>query len=186
LIHNHLVYVVGPSGVGKDAILSGARAQLDGQGEVIFAHRYITRDAEAGGENHIWVSAGEFEQRRRLGLWALAWESHAYLYGVGVEIDAWMAAGATVVLNGSRAALGAAAARYPNLLPVLIEASPEVLRQRLQKRGRESADEIEERLKRTAALPALSHPRLQCIDNNGPLEDAVQQFVSLLNGAGAA
>lgn len=186
MISNNLVYVIGPSGVGKDAILSAARAQLDGQGEVIFAHRYITRDAEAGGENHIWVSPAEFEQRRRLGLWALDWESHAYLYGVGVEIDAWLAAGATVVLNGSRGALDSAAARYPNLLPVLIEASAEVLRQRLQKRGRETAGEIEERLKRTAALPDLAHPRLQRIDNNGPLENAVQQFVGLLSGASTA
>jgi ribose 1,5-bisphosphokinase len=91
-----------------------------------------------------------------------------------------------VVLNGSRAALDSAAARYPDLLPVLIEASPEVLRQRLQKRGRETGEEIEERLKRTAALPALAHPRLQRIDNNGPLEDAVEQFVGLLNRASAA
>ena len=48
------------------------------------------------------------------------------------------------------------------------------------------AEEIEERLKRTAALPALAHPRLRRIDNNGSLEGAVQQFVGLLSGASAA
>jgi ribose 1,5-bisphosphokinase len=186
LISNSLVYVMGPSGVGKDAVLAAARAQLDGRGEVIFAHRYITRAAEAGGENHIWLAESEFAQRRRLGLWALEWESHAYLYGVGVEIDAWLTAGATVVLNGSRAALASVAARYPTLHPVLIEASPEVLRQRLQRRGRETPAEIEERLQRNAALPALAHPRLQRIENNGQLEDAVQQFLAALNTASAA
>ena len=180
MISNNLVFVVGPSGVGKDAILAGARAQLDGRGDAIFAHRYITRDAEAGGENHIWLSGAEFAQRRCLGLWALEWESHSYLYGVGVEVDAWLAAGAAVVLNGSRAVLGRAAARYPTLLPVLIEARADVLRERLVQRGRETAAEIEERLQRNATLPALAHPRLQRIENNGALADAVVQFIQIL------
>jgi ribose 1,5-bisphosphokinase len=175
-----VIYVVGPSGVGKDAILNAARAQLEGRGEVLFAHRYITRAAEAGGENHIWLSEAEFAQRRRLGLWALEWESHSYLYGVGVEIDEWLDAGAMVVLNGSRAALDQAAERYPQLVPVVIEASPEVLRQRLMLRGRENAQEIEERMRRTAALPALAHPRLQHIQNDGALQDAVDALLRIL------
>ena len=51
-----LFYVVGASGAGKDSLLAYARAALGGGTPVFFAHRYITRPAEAGGENHVALS----------------------------------------------------------------------------------------------------------------------------------
>ena len=57
-----LVYVMGPSGAGKDTLLRAARARLEG-GDVFFAHRYITRDPVPGDENFIALSPAEFEAR---------------------------------------------------------------------------------------------------------------------------
>ena len=42
-----LVYVMGPSGAGKDSLLSFARSALADE-PVVFAHRYITRPAGQG------------------------------------------------------------------------------------------------------------------------------------------
>ena len=136
-----LIYVVGPSGCGKDSLLDYARERVEVL-PVAFAHRYITRAAAAGGENHVALTRTEFEVRDRAGLFALDWASHGNRYGIGVEIDTWMAAGVTVVMNGSRGYLETARARYPELVSVLITVDPSVLEERLQARGRESREEI--------------------------------------------
>ena len=82
-MQGRLIAVMGPSGAGKDALIAYARAKSD-PAQVIVAHRYITRPAGAGGENHVALSAAEFAARRAAGLFALAWESHGLAYGVGV------------------------------------------------------------------------------------------------------
>lgn len=131
-----LIYVVGASGSGKDSLMSYARSRLANESQVVFAHRYITRSADAGGENHVALTQEEFDSRRRAGLMAMHWESHGHAYGLGIEVNQWLAKGITVVVNGSREYLETAAQRYPELVPVWVEVSPEVLRARLQARGR--------------------------------------------------
>ncbi|SQA98136.1 Ribose 1,5-bisphosphate phosphokinase PhnN [Cedecea neteri] len=95
-----LIWLMGPSGSGKDSLLSALRQQEHAR--LLVAHRYITRAADAGCENHIALSANEFEQRQQLGLFALSWQAHEHSYGVGVEMDIWLEAGFDVVVNGSR------------------------------------------------------------------------------------
>ena len=51
-----LVYIVGPSGAGKDSVIEWARARLAPQGPVRFAQRTITRTPQEGGEQHLGVS----------------------------------------------------------------------------------------------------------------------------------
>jgi ribose 1,5-bisphosphokinase len=174
-----LVYVIGPSGAGKDSIIAYARQRLDTDSHV-FARRCITRPANSGGENHIAVTQTEFERDCATGRYALSWRGNGLGYGVGVEIDPWLRDGRHVVLNGSRGHLPEAARRYPDLLPVLIAIDPAVLRQRLSARGRETADEIEARIDRATALGEVDHPALAVIANNGPLAEAGEAFVALL------
>lgn len=174
-----LIYVVGPSGSGKDSLLRYARERLADDPGVVFAHRYITRPAGAGGENHVELTRIEFATRLRNRLFALAWESHGHAYGVGIEINQWLAKGATVVVNGSREYQVEAGRRFPELLAVAIDVPAHVLRQRLQARGREDQAAIEQRLERHRAMqgrPGQGH----MIPNDGPLERAGQALVTLI------
>ena len=175
-----LVYVMGPSGAGKDTLLAFARQQLAGS-HVLFAHRYITRTADAGGENHVGLSVEEFDVRAALGLFALQWSSHQLRYGIGIEIDDWLECGCTVVVNGSRGHLLEALDRYPTLDVIQIEAHPAVLAARLSARGRESAEQVQARLARRIAVALPSRVSMTTIDNSGMLEDAARSLLDLLS-----
>jgi ribose 1,5-bisphosphokinase len=174
-----LIAVMGPSGAGKDTLIAYVRARSDPT-RVLFAHRYITRPTEGGGENHVALSAAEFAARREAGLFALAWESHGFSYGLGVELDLWLGAGLTVVANLARAAWDEAARRYPGLSGVLVSARPEVLAARLAARGREDAAEIAERLRREVALPDSA--AIHRLDNSGEVAAAGEALLRLIAG----
>ena len=176
---SRLIYVVGASGSGKDSLMRYAREQLAGDPSVLFAHRYITRPADVGGENHVALSAREFTARDAARLFALRWHSHGHAYGVGIEINEWLARGATVVVNGSREYLPEARHHYPELLAVWIEVPTEVLRERLVRRGRENAEAVAARLARHGALQATPREGV-LIHNDGPLADAGEALVAAI------
>jgi ribose 1,5-bisphosphokinase len=164
-----LYYVMGPSGAGKDSILTWVREHGLAHG-VVCAHRYITRPAHAGGENHVALSEAEFQSRERRGLFALTWQAHGLHYGIGNEVANWLALGAHVLVNGSRNALNLAFEQFPTMQPVLITASPECIAHRLKARGRESENDIAARIARVAAYPVPSGSMVIC--NDGCLADA--------------
>jgi ribose 1,5-bisphosphokinase len=184
-VRGRLVYVMGPSGSGKDTIMQRGREAVAGSLPVVFAHRYITRPEGMGGENHVALSEKDFELRRERGLFALHWRSHGWSYGLGVEMDAWLAAGLNVVMNGSREYFPTALDRYPDMVAVLVSVEPDVLRERLAARGRENAAGIEARLERALNFP-VSRDGLVVIDNSGSLEDAVSAFSAMLGDLACA
>lgn len=173
-----LFYVVGPSGVGKDSILNLLRA-AQGNEKIIFLHRYITRPANAGNENHIALTPLEFEKRKTAGLFAMSWESHGLSYGLGTELNDYLAKGYHVIMNGSRGYLPEALNLNPDLHVILIQADKTILAERLRARGRETEAEIQERLERAEAFK-VEAPKRTIIENNGTLEEAVEQFISVL------
>jgi ribose 1,5-bisphosphokinase len=173
------VYVMGPSGVGKDSLLRFARAALQPGEKIAFAHRYITRPVVPEGENHIALSDSEFEARREAGLFSFAWSAHGFRYGIGVEVELWRQAGLVVVLSGSRELFRSLPAYAGGMVPVLVTASPEALASRLASRGREDRRAIAERLDRAKELD-IGGRSLILLDNSGPLEAAGNRFVELL------
>jgi len=178
---NGLFYLIGASGSGKDSVMRYTRQTLAGKGKVIFAHRYITRAQDPIGEAHVPLSEEEFEQRLQAGCFVMHWDSHGYRYGLGVEIEQWLELGLKVVVNGSRAYLAEAQQRYSQLQTVLIRVSPQRLRERLMQRGRESGDEIDQRLQRADDFDVQAGSlRMHIIDNNGALEQAGTQLSELL------
>lgn len=118
-----LIYLMGPSGAGKDCLLSALRNATP-QNRVV-AHRYITRPADAGAENHVALSKQEFIQRAEQGLFALHWQAHQHCYAIGIEINLWLQHGLDVLVNGSRAYLPEAQRRYRHQLLPSVSPSPQ-------------------------------------------------------------
>ena len=174
-----LVYVMGPSGAGKDSVMNRARTLLPSTAPVFFAHRYITRPADSGGENHVALSEAEFLLRREHGLFAFDWEAHGNHYAIGGEIEIWRKAGLTVVVSGSREHFLNAHGLDADTHPVLITAPAERLAERLATRGREDSGAAANRLGRGEAY-AVNDARLVTILNDGALEMAAEAFVSLI------
>ncbi|MEM0922094.1 MAG: phosphonate metabolism protein/1,5-bisphosphokinase (PRPP-forming) PhnN [Pseudomonadota bacterium] len=170
-----LIAVVGPSGAGKDTILSAARPYLP---SALFARRAITRPSAPETEDFDAVSEAAFLQREAEGGFAITWQAHGLHYGIPVEIDRALDEGRMVIFNGSRKALPGVRQRYPDMGVVAITASPEVLAARLAARGRESADEIADRLARAdLAMPAEA----AVVINDTTPADGVAQFLATLN-----
>ncbi|HEN8799793.1 phosphonate metabolism protein/1,5-bisphosphokinase (PRPP-forming) PhnN [Pseudomonas sp. CM27] len=178
-----LIFLLGPSGSGKDSLIDASRERLAAAG-VEVARRVITRSAEAKGEAAQGVTAEQFETLCAQGAFAMHWRANGLGYGIPRQIDDWLAAGRAVLVNGSRAYLAEARQRYPDLLAVLIEVRPEVLRQRLLARGRETAEEIEQRLARNARMQTSADPSVHVLDNSGALETAVAGLFLLLGDEG--
>ncbi|WP_166359751.1 phosphonate metabolism protein/1,5-bisphosphokinase (PRPP-forming) PhnN [Pseudomonas akapageensis] len=184
-----LVYLMGPSGSGKDSVIAAARDALQ-QRNVAIVRRVITRSAEAMGEDAIGVSPERFEQMCQQGEFAMHWKANGLEYGIPVQIDNWLAEGRHVLVNGSRAYLAQAMERYPQLLPILLTVDNSALRQRLLARGRESLEDIERRLARNQHFDeqddatAQGGMRIRLLDNSTTLSQAVERLIALLEAEG--
>ncbi len=111
---------------------------------------------------------------------ALHWQANGLGYGVRHAQLAPLAQGHRVLLNGSRAYLPEALARFPDLVAVHITASPQVLRDRLLSRGRETREEVEARVQRALAYtPPPGAASLEA-HNDGALGDAGQRLLNAL------
>lgn len=177
---SRLVYLMGASGSGKDTLLRGLRATLRPDEPVLVAHRYITRPSGAD-EASVSLSPAEFARRVALGCFALHWDSHGLRYGIGIEVDSWLAGGAVVVVNGSRVHLAQAWARYPELAAVEVVADPHVLAQRLAQRGRETRAQIAERLRRASrAIEAPADCAVTRLSNDGAPAEAADRLLALV------
>ena len=165
-----LVYLVGPSGSGKDSLLQWLLQNMQTGYPLHLARRCITRAAQASGEQHESMSPAQWLRLRDAGALALHWQANGLSYGVRSAELAPLALGHCVLVNGSRAHLDEARQRFPELTAVHISVSAERLQQRLTQRGREDAQAVESRLRRNQNLPAPAG----CADisNDGPIEVA--------------
>ncbi|WP_208620629.1 phosphonate metabolism protein/1,5-bisphosphokinase (PRPP-forming) PhnN [Paraburkholderia aspalathi] len=173
------VVIVGPSGAGKDTLIDYAREHLADDNTIHFVRRVITRPVSVG-EDHDPVTSDMFEERVGRAAFALHWDAHGLRYGLPGIIDDWLEQRHVVVANGSRAVLPEARRRYGSLLRVInVSASPNVLAERLEKRGREGYDGRRARIARTAQIHVDLSDALD-IDNSGELSIAGQALVTVL------
>ncbi|NLS20968.1 phosphonate metabolism protein/1,5-bisphosphokinase (PRPP-forming) PhnN [Rhizobium sp. P40RR-XXII] len=174
-----LAVVVGPSGAGKDTLMNLAARHFAGRPDVHFVRRVITRDGDAGNEDHRSVSEADFDAMEQAGVFAVSWEAHGLKYGIPAEVADELARGNLVIANGSRSALHHFQAAFPRLKVINITATREVLAERLMARGRESREDVLKRLERSALTVQGSYD-VADIDNSGTLEEAEGVIISVL------
>lgn len=183
LMAGRLIYLMGPSGSGKDTILLGL-SRLMGR-KAYLAPRLITRPETSTERGAISVSDTEFLQLERAGRLAMSWRANGLAYGVQLDIDDRLASGLDVLVNGSRGYLAEARKRYGALVPVLLTVDDRTLHQRLSARGREDARQIRERLDRNAQYAGMSEAGgetgIMVVDNSGTPEQAIRALYQYLN-----
>lgn len=172
--------VVGPSGVGKDTLLSGAVAASPA---LHWARRTITRPESPGTEPYEGVSPEEFDFLGSAGVFALDWPAHGLRYGIRASEFGGLIRGLDVIFNGSRAAAPLAFERFPGLIVLRISAPSKVLADRLAARGRESVTEIEARLAR-ASYDVPEGPPVIDIANDASPETGIRRLMAALQPRG--
>ena len=173
-----LILVVGPSGAGKDTLISLARAACADDGTIVFARRVVTREATASEDNE-QVSLEAFRQSCADSGFAMHWEAHGHSYGLPRAIDDDIRAGRTVVANVSRTVVEAMRRAYAHVTVVSITAPSDILAERLAARARSSDGQIEHRLRRAvgdAAAPDAT------IINVGSVEYHARQLLRVIRG----
>ena len=172
----HLVLVVGPSGAGKDTLINGARETLAQHHTIRVVRRVVTR-ASSQWEDHDSLDAGTFLAQQQAGAFALHWQAHGLHYGIPAIIATWLHAGEIVICNCSRAAIGQAREKFPDVVVVLVTASQDILAARLAGRARETA--FSTRLERGVKLEADFVPDYTILNDGAPAT-AIAEFVKIL------
>ncbi|MBU2410374.1 MAG: phosphonate metabolism protein/1,5-bisphosphokinase (PRPP-forming) PhnN [Gammaproteobacteria bacterium] len=170
-----LFYFIGPSGAGKDSLLNWVKSHAPTPLAVHLARRTITRPLHAGEEDHDSVDARAFALLCEAQAFALDWQANGLRYGVRHDELSPIHRGAWVLVNGSRAYLPEARARFPEMIVVHVSAGAETLRRRLTARARESADMVEQRVHRAGQFA----PPTEAIQvrNDGALEEAGERML---------
>lgn len=175
-----LIAVVGPSGAGKDSLISYAREKLVADSAVLFVRRVVTRAALPGAEDHVSLSVESFQAALAANRFAVTWEAHGLHYAIPADVGRHLASGGVAVVNGSRAALPLIRAAFERVTVVHVTCRPDVLAARLAARGRENVEEQRLRLARATVDTEISGAIE--VDNSGDLAEAGEVLVAAIRG----
>ena len=179
-----ILIVVAPSGAGKTSLV---RALMEARSRIRHSVSFTTRTPRQGerhGEDYCFISAAEFRERRLAGEF-LEWaEVHGNLYGTSRQwIDEQTANGADIVLEIDWQGARQVRSLYTDAVSIFIAPpSLEILKERLQGRGKDAPEVIERRL--AAARNELEHAgEFQYIIVNQDFTEACQQLLCIADAA---
>jgi ribose 1,5-bisphosphokinase len=172
------VAVAGPSGAGKDSLIAGARQAFAGDERIVFARRVITRPVDDS-EPYECATPLSFRLMAESGGFALWWSANGLEYGLPASLLDDFARGRVIVANVSRDMTPMVRSRFSRALVVHVTASPAKLAARLERRGREPADQRQDRLARALLKDQAVEADIR-IENDGSLHDGIDAFVGLL------
>jgi ribose 1,5-bisphosphokinase len=178
-----VIYLVGGAGSGRDTLINEIRNTSAMQNDFFIAKRYITKLTQEikNRDNYVEVSKSEFANRVTLNAFALHWRANDTDYGIAADIELWLAVGSHVIINGSKENLTAAQQRYPNLIPVWLDVEAEILKERLQARGKDLESAITAKIASNKKLQAQRPDDAIVIDNNGNISDTLSAFEDMLS-----
>jgi len=174
-----LFLVVGNSGSGKDSIIYGLLNKYPSKMKQLhIVRRFITRPPSETELNNP-ITVDEFKILEEQDKFALKWHIYGLDYGVPIEIDNWLKEGHPVIVNVSRTIVKEAKEKYENIKTIFVEVPFVFTLQRVQERGRESGDLLDQRIERARTLQKFPEADF-VVDNSGKLEDAINQLSNFL------
>ncbi len=176
------IFVVSaPSGVGKTTII---RSVLEQWPEVRFSVSCTTRSPRAGevsGDDYLFLTRREFLEGIGNGRF-LEWARvHGEYYGTDrSQVEDWLSEGRDVLLDIDVQGAQQVRCTYPYAQTIfVVPPSMEVLEERLNNRGTETAEQIEARS--AAAVRELQQaPWYDFLIVNDVLEDAISDFNAII------
>lgn len=172
-----LILLVGPSGSGKDTLLRAVRRQFNGSCLVEFVRRYITRPPDSNEDNY-YVDRSCFKILKHNGFFVSDWQAHGNEYGIPRNAISGSNEYQRLLCSVSRDAIGDFENFHNDVTVLQVTASKDVLRRRLQGRGRENPEDIEKRLSR--AEHPVHAKDLIVFDNSTSLEQSQKNFICLV------
>jgi len=181
-----LVVVSGPSGVGKSTVLRGLVNRFGDRLKLsVSATTRPPRPGERDGHDYHFLTAEEFEGRRRAGEFLECFEVFGRGFWYGTLFDEVMPSlneGKWVILeidvDGARAVLE----QFPDALTIFLHAgSLEELERRLRARGTDTQEAIERRLQvARRELSAASIYKHQIVNDRDAVGRAIDQISEIL------
>jgi len=176
-----LVVVSGPAGVGKGTVVSRAREKNK---DIVFSVSATSRSPRPGekdGENYFFVTRERFEEMIREGD-LLEWVEYCgNYYGTPRSyVEQELKKGNVVLLEIEIEGANNVKRLYPDCISVFISPpSVEELRKRLEKRGTESPEVIEARMKR--AMEEMEQlDKYDYIIQNDSVEESADRLLEII------
>jgi guanylate kinase len=173
--------ITGPSGVGKGTLIRDLLAGVPELELSVSATTRAPREGEEHGRDYHFLTADEFAERadRNDFLEHAAYSGNRY-GTLRSEVERRLEAGRSVVLEIEVQGARQVRAAMPEAVLVFIAPpSPETLRERLEGRGTDSTDAIDERL-RTAEIELDAQQEFKHVVVNEDLERAVAELVEIV------
>ncbi len=178
-----LIVISGPSGAGKTTLVKRLFEECPGLVSSVSATTRTPRPGEVDGVDYYFLSAEEFQRRRRAGEFLECFE----VFGAGTwygtpesEVAPSLAAGKSIILEIDVQGTLAVLERYPQAVTIFVHpSSVDELERRLRLRGTDSEESIERRL-------SVARRELACADRyqhqviNDDVERAVQKICEII------
>ena len=173
--------ITGPSGVGKGTLIAELLRRVPGLELSVSATTREPRDGEEDGRDYYFLDPEEFDRRAREGEFLEHATFSGNRYGtLRSEVERRVGSGRSVVLEIEVQGARQVRAAMPESVQVFIAPpNPEALRERLRRRGTDSAEQIDQRL-RTAGLELAAQEEFEHVVVNDEIERAADELEGIV------
>jgi ribose 1,5-bisphosphokinase len=174
-----LFLVIGNSGAGKDTVIKAVLEKYPPQKKTLKVPRRVVTRKISLTEDFESVDVDTFLKLKEEDELILDWASYDHYYGIRREINEWMKSGHPVMVNVSRNIIESARERFPKVKVIFIRVPLDITADRIIERGRESYEEVLDRVVRAQNLQDFHNADL-IVENVGKIEETSQKILEFI------